>query len=83
MHYVNAKKHKDYGERWDIIERLEMVNLADVIQDTGIVYHKDCYGTFTSSMHLMMMIMYIYKAPNPVNCSEALYIQTHEHQYLI
>jgi len=33
------RKRYQYYERWDIIERLEAVNLSDVIQDTEMVYH--------------------------------------------
>ena len=40
---VERKRYQDY-ERWDIIERLEAVNLSDVTQETEMVYHKVlCY----------------------------------------
>ena len=31
---------------------LEAVNLCDVTQETEMMYHKNCYVTFTSSLHL-------------------------------
>lgn len=45
------KKYQDYA-KWDVVERLEAANLQVVYDETELKYHKDCYGTFTSSMHL-------------------------------
>ena len=45
------KKYHDYA-KWDVVERLDAVNFQSLSGDTEFVYHKDCYGTFTSAMHL-------------------------------
>ena len=52
----------EYSKPWlnvkvedEIIERLEAVNLSDAIQETEMVYHKNCCTTFTSLLHLGRM----------------------------
>ena len=64
------RKHKKYlyYARWDVVKRLEAANFVYIFSDdTELVYYKDCYGTFTSSMHLKRLQN---QSDSKTSCSE-------------
>ena len=48
---IDRKQYNDVAN-WDTIERLEHVSLTEIAKETDILYHKDCYTTFTSAQHI-------------------------------
>lgn len=47
----DRKRYNDVAN-WDTIERLEHVSLSEIVKETAILNHKDCYTTFTSAQHI-------------------------------
>ena len=49
---VTERKRYNDVEHCDTIERLENISLREISKETNILNHKDCYTTFTSSLHI-------------------------------
>ena len=48
----DERKRFNDVEHFEILGRLQASNLDELCQKGEILYHKDCYATFTSSLHL-------------------------------
>ena len=49
---IDKRKRFNDVEHFEILGRLQASNLDELCQKGEVLYHKDCYATFTSSLHL-------------------------------
>ena len=49
---IDERKWFNDVEHFEILGRLQASNLDELCQKVAVLYHKDCYATFTSSLHL-------------------------------